>query len=85
MNPLHFYIELHCSALSEVENGMIVYNDDTGAPYDLETTATFQCKEGFVLLGGDIMRTCDDDGTTSNGIWSGMPPTCSGIVCHNVM
>ena len=72
------YTVITCSALS-VDNGMIMYSSDTTAPYDFETTATHQCIEGFSLVGGDEVRTCTGDGSSSNGSWSGQPPACSGI------
>ena len=48
--------------------------NDTTVPYDFETVATYQCDEGFGLVGYK-MRTCVGDGSSS---WSGQPSNCSG-------
>ena len=66
-----------CSALPGIGNGTIMYSqNDTPVPYDFEIIATYQCDEGFDLVGYK-MRTCVGDGKSS---WSGQPPNCSGTV-----
>lgn len=35
--------------------------------------AIYSCKDGFTLMGINIVRTC-----TVSGEWSGTPPTCEG-------
>ena len=50
----------------------------TPSPYDFGTMATYQCNGGFGLRGGDVTRTCGGDGSSPNGMWSGIPPMCEG-------
>ena len=66
-----------CSALPGIGNGTIMYSqNDTTVPYDFETIATYQCDEGFDLVGDKMARrTCAGDGSS---FWSGQPPNCSG-------
>ena len=67
-----------CSALNPITNGTITYDLDTSDPFDFGTTATITCNIGF-NLGGDSTRTCSGDGLSTNGMWSGSAPICSGI------
>ncbi len=43
----------------------------SGNLFDYGTTATLTCNEGFVLVGGDAVRTCGDEGE-----WSGDELNC---------
>ena len=36
------------------------------------STATYECDTGYVLVGGEDTRTCQE-----NGEWSGTAPTCN--------
>ena len=45
--------------------------------YDYATTATYTCIEGFSMNAGDEIRTCGGDGSSINGTWGGIEPTCS--------
>ena len=65
-----------CSALINVINGTINYPSGTTAPYDYETTATYQCNNGHVFTSGDSVRTCTGDGSTPSGQWDGAAPRC---------
>ncbi len=69
-------IGITCSALPSITNGTINYPSGTTAPYDYETTATYQCNNGHVLTSGDIVRTCTGDGSSPSGQWSGTAPGC---------
>ncbi len=64
-----------CPDLSDPANGQIVYDDDTQAPFMVNTTATYSCAVGFTLQGFD-KRTCV--GSSRNGMWSGTEPSCEG-------
>ena len=53
---------------------MISYGPDSEGPeYNLNTVATYNCSEGFLLVGS-AQRTCE-----SSGNFSGMEPICSMI------
>ena len=58
-------------------NGEVTYSNSQ--PYTNGTVATYSCDEGFGLSGGDVTRTCEGDGSSPNGDWSGVTPSCEGI------
>ena len=72
-----------CSELPAIENGMISYGPDSEGPdYDLSTVATYNCDEGFALVGEDQMRTCVDVSNGLSGDFNGTAPSCQGAgVC----
>ena len=76
--PLCLAIEVTCEDIPDPVNGQVVFDTDTTCPFDLGTTATYSCDAGFELQNGDIVRTCEGDGTTETGTWSGMAPVCVG-------
>ncbi len=57
-------------------NGVITYAVDMRPDYDLGTVATHSCNQGYVLRGGNDLRTCEDAGDGSGSIFSGQVPTC---------
>ena len=66
-----------CSELPEIENGMISYGPDSEGPdYDLSTVATYNCDEGFALVGEDRVRTCVDVSSGRSGEFNGTAPMC---------
>ncbi|XP_064387502.1 uncharacterized protein LOC135335845 isoform X3 [Halichondria panicea] len=65
-----------CDELEMITNGVIIYTDDMIAPYDLDTLASYRCNPGFVLRGGNVVRTCVDAGDGSGGRFDGEAPTC---------
>ena len=67
-----------CPDITDPANGQIVFVVDTVAPYDLATTATYSCDSGYGLMGGDTVRTCEENGGSVIGAWSGMAPSCGG-------
>ncbi len=77
---LNIATEITCSALPDIENGVIAYSSDTTEPYDYGTTATYECDTGYELTSGDKKSNCTKSGVNSEGIWNGTIPTCSGIV-----
>ena len=82
-------LAIECPELT-LENGVVVYDPDMTADYDLGTVATHSCDNGFVLQG-PLTRTCiDDDGLDAVGVWSDSDnvPTCARkftIFCSLVM
>ena len=73
-----------CPDIPDPENGDITFLADTTsladttAPFDLLTQAMYSCYEGFVLSGGNDVRTCIDtlSGDNSDGVWNGIAPNC---------
>ncbi len=70
-------IEITCSILEPIVNGMIGYSPDITAPFDYGTNATYSCNDGFFLEGSEIIN-CDGDGSSVNGEWADDPPQCTG-------
>ena len=66
-----------CESLGSFANGVITYRTDRTSPFDSGTTATYSCYEGYYLEGEDV-RTCVEDVSGVNGIWSGSTPRCAG-------
>lgn len=62
------FIVVSCGEPETVENSTVT---KTGTDY--KDTATYVCNEGYHLEGGDLNRTCIED-----GVWSGDPPVCNG-------
>ena len=65
-----------CPHIPDPENGNIDFVVDTTAPFEVGTTATYSCDQGFSLDEGDIVRTCEENDLTS---WSGSAPSCVGM------
>ena len=55
-----------------------MFSSGTTAPHAIKTIATYQCELGYILSGGDVIRTCVGDGSSPNGRWDGSAPSCSG-------
>ena len=55
-----------------------MFSSSTPAPHAFETTARYTCVSGFGLNGGDMIRTCERDGSSPTGRWSGGAPRCTG-------
>ena len=66
-----------CSSLPVINNGVIRYSTDTTDAFDYATVATYVCNEAFFLDGVEN-RTCNGDGSSTTGGWSGTAPVCSG-------
>ena len=67
-----------CEDLPDPVNGQIVFAPDTLCPFALGTMATYSCNAGFELQSENSVRTCEGDGTSESGTWSGTAPTCDG-------
>ena len=65
-----------CPDIADPFNGQITFSDDRTAPFELDTTATYSCDDGYILSGGDPVRTCTGDSSSDVGVWSGIALTC---------
>ncbi len=74
-------VAITCSSLSPITNGRISYSPDTTSPFDLGTVATYSCDNGLFLSGSES-RTCEGDGSSITGMWSGTAPICSGVCIY---
>ena len=64
-----------CDLLS-LDNGVISYSPpDTEFPLRFGTLASHECFPGFSLVGTN-MRTCDGNGSSASGMWTGKTPIC---------
>ena len=63
-----------CAELLVPENSTLVISSTL---LGVDTTASYTCNQGHVLVG-DVTRTCQDTsgGTATIGTWSGSDPTC---------
>ena len=74
-----FFVAIECEPLPPIANGLITYGDDTTPNFDLGTTATYECNEGFFLdlSVGVRVRTCvDDNDMDALGVFTDQAPTC---------
>ncbi len=74
---LYFLVAITCSSLSLPDNGAIVFSPATSEPYQFGTTATYSCNNNFGLSTNEKL-TCGGDGSSPNGMWVGIVPTCVG-------
>ena len=61
----YIYIAINCPALANPNDGFVAVTGNVPG-----ATATYSCNVGF-MLEGNLLRTCQDDGT-----WSGSEPFC---------
>ena len=76
MHVLTFSLAIECEPLPAIANGMITYADDTTPNFDLGTTATYACDDGYYLMGNDQRNCFAGDGTSATGVFDGQEPTC---------
>ncbi|XP_063962896.1 uncharacterized protein LOC129271801 isoform X2 [Lytechinus pictus] len=57
------------------ELSSVLGNCSDGSSIDFNTTCTFECSEGYDLIGSEIV------GCQSNGTLSESPPTCNVVTC----
>ncbi len=74
------YLALTCVDLPTPVNGAITFS--SLAPYEFGATASYSCNTGYGLGGGDVTRSCGGDGSSTNGGWSGTPPTCNSKIVN---
>ncbi|XP_068228821.1 sushi, von Willebrand factor type A, EGF and pentraxin domain-containing protein 1-like isoform X2 [Palaemon carinicauda] len=61
---------ISCAIPIQIRNGVVIGDD-----YSLGATITYECDEGFELVG-DVSRTCQE-----NKVWTGTEPLCRIIEC----
>ena len=69
---IHYISVADCGFLMDPENGVVTINGRT-----FGSTATYQCDEGFNLVGNET-RICQE-----NGEWSDSQPTCESQLSTN--
>ena len=67
-----------CPSLPEPLNGQVVSSTNTTGDQVFGATATYVCDSGFGLSGGERVRTCSSDGSSTIGFWTGSAPSCLG-------
>ena len=67
-----------CPDIANPEHGRVTFDHESLAPFLPGTNATYSCDLGYGLEGGDEVRTCEMNGFSPDGVWSGMAPTCVG-------
>ncbi len=68
-------VAITCPTLNAPANGQVSYSTFTST-YFVGTVASYSCDTGYGLNGGDVMSTCEGDGSNTNGVWDGVVPTC---------
>ena len=53
--------------------------DPSMPPYYRDTAVNYTCDPGYVIISGDVIRTCTVSGNSNNAHWSGSEPVCGGI------
>ena len=66
-----------CSVLTAPDNGTIEFSL-TSQLLGVDTTATYSCDPGYVLVG-ETTRTCEDTNSGTTGAWSGDDPICKNL------
>ncbi len=71
------FAEITCSPLADPINGNVLYSAATDGVgnYVFDVTADHSCDAGFSLVGVNT-RTCTGDGSSINGAFDGVAPTC---------
>ena len=67
---------IECEPLPNIANGSISYAPDMTPNFDLGTTATYECDDGFYLMGEDERNCTAGDGSSAIGMFNGEEPTC---------
>ncbi len=84
----NYPIAITCPELSLIANGAIEYSPDS-RPFLNGSTASYSCTDGHMLSGVEV-RTCEGDGFSTRGVWSGNAPICIGnlsgiIIAHHFL
>ena len=67
-----------CPSLPDPPNGQIVYSTNTTGDQMFGATASYVCDSGFGLSGGERVRACSSDGSSTTGFWTESAPSCLG-------
>ena len=76
---LYCLAAVECEPLDAIANGIITYADDTTPNFDLGTTATYACNEGYFLdvsVGSEVRTCVDDTDGDALGVFDGQAPSC---------
>ena len=65
-----------CLELNASAKGQIEYSTDQTPDFDFGTIATYRCDRGYGISGGNGIRMCGGDVSSSVGLWSGIDPSC---------
>ena len=62
----------------------IDYNAPADAPgnFPFGTEATYQCEVGYTRVTGSVVRTCEMNGQSVIGFWSGEELVCESEASH---
>ncbi len=69
---------IRCIELSDPVNGYIEYSSGSIGDQSFGATAIYVCEHGFGIARGDRVRTCEGDGSSTAGNWTGIAPLCRG-------
>lgn len=65
-----------CEALADILNGTISYEpNSTAGSHEFGTVASFNCTEGFALVGPEDI-SCSGNGSSTMGQFTPEPPSC---------
>ena len=69
-----------CDPIPPPANAGIGYSADanTEGSYSFGTEASYMCDPGYSLASGDETRTCEMNGGSTTGMWSGIQAVCEG-------
>ena len=76
---LQIIVAIECEQLDEIANGFITYTVDLTADFELGTTATYDCNEGYFLdlsVGSEVRTCVDDNDGDALGVFDGQAPAC---------
>ena len=51
---------------------------DTSGNLPFGTDATFHCEKGYSRVSGSVLRSCEMNGESVTGLWSGVEIVCEG-------
>ncbi|XP_041863261.1 E-selectin isoform X2 [Melanotaenia boesemani] len=69
---------VQCSAVQDLQNGVVKCEGGTGMKFSYGNTCSFSCEQGFELQGANT-TICSEDGQ-----WSEAMPICSAIRCPHL-
>ena len=71
-------LEITCPELIVPINGLpLECTNPSGTQFYDGSTCRFSCETGYTLVGQSKL-TCFGDGSTTNGEWDNLTPTCEG-------
>ena len=78
---MFYCLVIRCPPLPDHLYGNVTYSPDDTPPYLFGIQAVYEtvCPEGYDRSGGDDVRTCTGDGSSTMGMWNGTAPVCTGV------